>query len=118
MSHIVELTLSVKMDGQAYPGFPLARRLQVDEVVPLGFEQDAGAGYTALTGALASLGIVILTTDQALSVRANNQSTGSLPLNAGGLLVLFDATVDTATLLSVLNSGSTNANMNGLLGGT
>jgi hypothetical protein len=106
--HTLELTLTLKMDSQPYPGFPLSRRLQVDEVIPLGFEQDAGAGYTALAAALASLGVVILTTDQALSI----------PLNTGGLLVIFDGAIDTGTLLSVLNAGGTNANMNGLLGGT
>ncbi len=118
MSHSLEMTLSLKLDSQPYPGFPLTRRLQVDEVTPLGYEQDAGAGYTALSGVFASLSVVVLTTDQALSLRLNNQSNGNIPLNAGGLVVVFDGAIDTGTLLSVLNSGGTNASMNGLLGGT
>ncbi len=118
MSHSLEMTLSLKMDGLAYPGFPLSRRVQVDEVAPVGYEQDAGAGYTALSGVFGSLSVVVLTTDQALSLRMNNQSNGSLPLNSGGVVVVFDGAIDTGTLLSVLNSGLVNANMNGLLGGT
>ena len=118
MAHTLELTLSLKMDGLAYPGFPLSRRLLVDEVVPLGFEQDAGVGYSSLTALLTLLGVAVLTTDQSLSVRLNNQSTGSIPLNPGGLLVIFDGALNTIPFLSVLNSGETNANMNGLLGGT
>jgi hypothetical protein len=118
MSHSLEMTFSLKLDGQAYPGFPLVRRLQVDEIAPLGFEQDALAGYTALSGVFGSLSVVVLTTDQALLARCNNQSNGSIPINAGGLVVLFDVAIDTSTLLSVLNAGSVNANLNGLLGGT
>lgn len=118
MAHILELTLSLKMDGLAYPGFPLSRRLQVDEVVPLGFEQDASTGYTSLAGSLTSLSVAIFTTDQLVSLRVNNQSTGSIPVNAGGVVVIFDGAVDTATLLSVINAQLVNANMNGLLGGT
>ena len=118
MAHTLEMTLSLKMDGLPYPGFPLSRRLQVDEVASLGYEQDAGAGYTNLAAVFTSLSVVVLTTDQALSLRCNNQSNGSIPLNSGGLVVVFDGAIDTATLLSVLNSGGTNANMNGILGGT
>ena len=118
MSHSLEMTLSLKMDGIPYPGFPLSRRLQVDEVAPLGYEQDASTGYTSLAALFASLSVVVLTTDQALSLRINNQSNGSIPLNSGGLVVVFDGAIDTATLLSVINAGLVNANMNGILGGT
>ncbi len=118
MAHSIEMTLSLKMDGIPYPGFPLSRRLQVDEVAPLGYEQDAGAGYTALSALFTSLSVVVLSTDQALSLRINNQSNGSIPISSGGLVVIFDGAIDTGTLLSVLNSGGTNANMNGIMGGT
>ncbi len=117
MSHIIELTLSLKVDGILYPNFPLIRRLQVDQLIPLGFTQRAGEGYTSLATQLTTLQAAIITTDQPLSFRVNNQSQ-SIPVNAGGLLCFFDTTIDIVTLLSVLNAGTENAQMNGLSGGS
>ena len=41
MSHIIECSLNFKVDGINYPGFPLIRRLQVDQLQPLGQVQTA-----------------------------------------------------------------------------
>ena len=117
MAHILELTVSVKVDGISYPNFPLIRRLQVDQLQPLGQIQTANSGYTSLAGLLTILQAGILTTDQSLSFRMNNQSTGSLPVNAGGLICFFDVAIDTATLLSAL-IGASDAAINGVLGGS
>jgi hypothetical protein len=117
MAHILELSLMLKVDGVAYPNFPVIRRLQVDQLQPLGQTQTGGSGYTSLAGLLTVLQAGVLFTDQSLSLRLNNQSNGSLPVNAGGLVAFFDVAIDTSTLLSAL-IGATDANINGLLGGS
>ena len=117
MSHIVELTLNLKIDGISYPNFPLIRRLQVDQLQPLGQIQTANSGYTSLAGLLTTLQAGVLVTDQPLSLRMNNQSAGSIPVNASGVIAFFDVAIDTATLLSAL-IGASDAAINGVLGGS
>lgn len=118
MAHIIEMTLNLKVDGVSYPNFPLIRRMQVDQLEPKGYLKTAGETYTNIASLLTVLQAAILTIDQPLSFRANGQSTGSIPVNAGGLICLFDTTVDTGTLLSVLSAGSTDANINGIVAGS
>ena len=117
MPHIIECTLQVKIDGVTYPGFHLIRRLKVDQLQPLGQIHTAGSGYTSLASLLTALQAGVIYVDQSLDLRLNNQSTGSLPMNAGGLLCFFDVNISTSTLLSAL-IGATDANINGILGGS
>lgn len=118
MSHILELTLSLKVDGISQPNFPLIRRLQVSQMNTIGQVQGDGVGYTSLASALTALQVAVITSDQPISIRANNQTDKSLPLNAGGLICFFDVNIDTSTLLSILNGGTEDANVNILVGGS
>ena len=84
MSHIIECSLNFKVDGVNYPGFPLIRRLQVDQLQPLGQVQTALSGYTALSALLTILQAGVVYVDQATELRLGNQGTGSIPVNATG----------------------------------
>jgi hypothetical protein len=117
MPHIIEFSLNLKVDGVSYPNFPLIRRLQVDQLQPLGQIQTAGTGYTSLASLLTALQVGVIQVDESIDLRLNNQSTGSIPINAGGLIAFIDVNINTATLISAL-IGATDANLNGLLGGS
>lgn len=120
MAHTVEVVISVRVDGVQSFDFPLIGRLQVEQVIPLGFKEPPGGSYVNLADRLSTLQFAIVKADSALKVRANDQSDSYVPVNASGIYALFDVTVDTGDLLSILNLTGPEAvdiNLTGILGG-
>ena len=114
----LEFTVLVKRDGQPISGYPLVRKLTVTEVENKVFTQATGGGFTAMTvGPLASLTGLVIQPDQQLSVRLNGQAAGEWVLNANGLLLILDATINTAALASLQNASGSTANITALVGG-
>jgi hypothetical protein len=108
----LELTVLVKQDGVAVPGFPWVRRIVVDDVQPFDYQLASGGGDTVVpTAAIASL--------HALLVRALNQPTTvklpSIALAAGGIVVVLDGVLTTPT---IANASGAPTEVQGLGGGT
>ena len=125
------VTVSVLQDGAGpLPGFPLTRRVSVDEIQSFAVEQ-ASAGNTTTWAALplSSLDTVtflVVRSDRAVTFRLNDGTADattlpSIPLAAGGLLMLIDgrlrAGAGASNARTNNNSGST-AVLRGLGGGT
>jgi hypothetical protein len=121
---VFEITLSIKRDNVEVFGAPLRRRLEVDEAIgPMEYEQATGGGYVVVPGtsALDEINVLILrAVDYALTVRLDAQSDAGIVLNAGGVLVIFDADIDAGASLNVKvdNSSGSTASAKVLAGGT
>lgn len=109
-----KLTILLDEDGERVPGFPVTKRVSVDESTGrFQVERADGAGAEALPfSEITTASVLIVQTDQALSV-----ALSSLGLNAGGLAVIFDGSITPANATTTNASGST-ANIKGIAGGT
>lgn len=117
----LEVTVSVKLDGVPVAGFPVTRRREVDEAQQFAVERATGAGYVTL-GAddLDEIQVLVLRTDQLVTVRLDGQTDAGLVLTAGGLLVLMDADIDAGVATNVLidNDSGFVATLRGVAAGT
>lgn len=121
MSANLEINITIKRDGKLLAGYPLYRRVQVDEIQAFSTEQVSGGGYIALpTSLLDTLQALVLSPSRQVSVRFNNQSDAGVLVNAGGLLILLDATVASgaATNATISNASGATALLEGFAGGT
>lgn len=112
MPDTYKLTLILEKNGTPLQGYaPLIRRLTVDQSQSFDELLVSGGGDVALPVAqIGTLTLLILTGDQTQSYKP-----GTVTLNAGGLIVLFNATGATETLA---NASGVTANNKGLAGGT
>lgn len=122
MTDQLEVTVSVKLNGYEIAGFPYRKRLLVDEAQQFSYEKATGGGYETLpTTQIASLAALILSSpDQALTVRLDGQSDAGIVLNAGGLVLVVDGTLDAgaSTNATIDNSSGSTALVQGLGAGT
>lgn len=122
MAANLELNITLKQDGKMVSGFPLYRRLVVDELQQFQTEQPSSVGtFVALPATLIDVAqALILTPNQSVTVRLNGQSNAGVTLLAGGLLLILDAslTAGAATNVTVDNSTGVTATLTGLVGGT
>lgn len=121
MADILDVTVTVKLNGRDVKGFPYQKRLVVDEVQQFAYEKATGGGYETLPiTQIATLQALVLAPDQALTVRVDGQSDAGLVLNAGGLLLLLDSTTDAgaSTNATIDNSSGSTAVITGLGAGT
>ena len=112
MPDTYKLTLALEKNGTPVPGYdPLVRRLTVDQSQSFDELLASGGGAVALPiGQVGTVSLLILTGDQ-----LQTYTSGAITLNAGGLILLFNATGATETLT---NASGTTANNKGLAGGT
>ncbi|MEE9586108.1 MAG: hypothetical protein V3W09_04330 [Nitrososphaerales archaeon] len=124
----IELFVSLKVDGfEAQSlGFPIKRRVEVDEFQPFAPYEKANDGddttFTALPigGLPASTQVLIYqAVDQALGLRTEGGEATNVAnrLNAGGIIVMIDAAITTSNLTDNNNSGAI-AKVKGAVGGT
>lgn len=117
----LRVTVQVDLDGVPVAGFPLVRRLELDESQGFVFEKATGGGYTAVpTGELATVQALVLTSDQDVTIRLNGQSDAGVALVAGGVLAIVDATINAGatTNVTVTNASGSTANIRGVAAGT
>lgn len=117
----IELTLTMKRDGKLIAGFPMYRRLQVDEAQAFNVEQASGGGYVTLPiTSIDTLQMLLLNPSRQVTVRLNGQSAQGLIINAGGLLLFVDATVTAGASVNATidNASGNTAVLEGLAGGT
>lgn len=119
----VEIAVTLKMDGALLSGFPVIKRLEVDEATGrVVFEQPNGGGYAvvASTSILSEIQVLFLQPDKQVTVRLDGQSDAGIVLNAHGLLIIVDADIDAGALTNVTtdNSSGSTALIRAFAGGT
>lgn len=122
---VLTFELVLKMDGQDIPGFPIVKRIQTVEgqVISTQKAGSDGAGvYVVVPGCStsASLQGLAIASDQAVLIRLNGQTTGSIALNAGGVVVVIDGLINAgaSTNATINNAGTPAANLLGFWAGT
>ena len=121
MSASLEVTISVKKDGVAVDGFPMTRRIEVDESVSFEHEEADGGGYVTLpTGELDEINALLVRVDQQVTIRLDAQTDAGIVLNAGGMLFILDADIDagSTTNATISNASGSTVNIRGLAAGT
>jgi hypothetical protein len=121
MSSQIKVTVLIERDGALLPGFPLVRRLTVDEAQSADTEQASSASYVAFpSNQLDTIQLLLIRADQATSIRFNNQSDAGLPLNANGFVIVVDSNIASgiATNCTIQNNSGSTANLKGVACGT
>lgn len=119
-----QITLIVEKDGAAVSDLCITRRIVVDESQSFDYEKtDDGNGTTFTTvpaGEIGTLQMVIMRPSEQVTVRLDGQTDAGILVNARGLLVLVDATVDAgaSTNMTVNNNSGAVAQLKGMVGGT
>ena len=95
----IKIVVDVEIDGVKIPGYPLTRRISTDEVQHFDFEEAAdndSTTYSALpTAQIASVqALVLRPLEQPITLRLDAQTDAGIIINAGGLIVIVDATID------------------------
>jgi hypothetical protein len=117
----LKLTLTAELDSQLVPGFPIVRRLVVDEVQAFDYKRTSGGTYVALPlDQIDTVQVFVMQTDREVTLRFQGQSDAGLVLHAGGLVLLFDVDLDAgfATNVTVNNNSGITATLRGLGAGT
>ena len=118
----IKVKIDVEVDGKSLDGYPVVRRLTVDELQSFKYEKATGGGYTLVPAAqLGEIQALILTADQPLTLRLDGQTDAGLVMNAGALVILMDVDIDAGAGVNnaSLDNGSGNtALVKGLAGGT
>ena len=123
MPTTIDITVTVKRDGLDIPGYPVSRRVTVDEVQAFEYEEANDGDTTTFSdipvGQLTSIQALLLRTDQQVNVRMDGQTDAGILLNAGGILVIIDHTNDSGSnRLRVNNNSGSTAVLKGIAGGT
>ncbi len=97
MPDTYKLTLTLEKNGHAVPGYdPLVKRLTVDQSQSFDEALASDGGDVALPIAqVGTVTILLLTGDQVQSYKP-----GTITLNAGGVMLLFNATGATETTIA------------------
>ena len=88
----LRFTILAEQDGVMLPDFPIVRRYIVNESAQLGDliaapDSNTSTFHPIAAAVMAALGILFLTTDQAINLNLNALS--ALPLNANGLILIL-----------------------------
>src|SRR6266404_1849232 len=100
----VKLTVTLEIDGVQFVGFPVTRRLNLDEVQFFDYEKPFDSLYTDLpAGELSNIQLLVMQAQQPVTLRLNNQSDAGLSLASNGIVIILDC---------IINSGSARAKIN------
>ena len=110
----IKVVVDVEVDGVKVQGFPLTRRISTDEVQHFDYEEAADNDTTTFsalpTAQIASVqALVLRALEQPITLRLDAQTDAGIIINAGGLIVIVDATIDAgaATNATVNNPDAT-----------
>lgn len=124
MADTLTCTISIEKNGQQLPGFPVVRRVSVDEMVTFSTEQASSDGVFAAPNLsnLASVTFFYYSANQITKLLFDGNSDTSTPLEmaANGLLVLVNPTIDAgaSTNITIENDSGSTALLTGVAGGT
>ena len=120
---IVKVKLSVELDNAPLDGFPLERRVEVQEAVELANLQRAPDNNATTFGSYGTevpiANVIVLRADQAVNVKLNNLL--AMALNAGGLIIIIDGNLTAVPQLAINNpalTGGVTVNLKGVVAGT
>lgn len=116
----IELSMTLRVDGQTVPGFPVIRKVTATETVAFDYQKASGGGYATLpVSDIASLAALVVRADQAVTVRLDGQSDAGIELNADGLLIILDAVIDAgaSTNATISNASGAAATVKGWAAG-
>ena len=115
----------LRRDGLPMPGFPLTRRIEVDESQGFSYEKAADNDTTTFTAIpsnqIDTVQVLLVRANKAVTLRLDAQTDAGIELNAGGILAIVDATINAsaATNVKVNNPAVTDvAIVEGLVAGT
>jgi hypothetical protein len=119
----VRATILLEVDGVALPDMPIVKRYVVAELSGLvalsqAADNDTVTFHPIPQLTMATLGVFLLTTDQALNLELNLNTP--LPLNAGGLVLILGCALTQGTPnqnIELNNPGAATAANVGVLGG-
>ena len=121
----LKVKIEVDYDGITLPGFPVIRRLELDEGQQFEYEKADDGDATTFSALpadqIATIQALILQTDQVVTLRLDGQTDAGIVVNAGGLVLLFDVTIDAgagASNAKVNNNSGATALLKGITGGT
>ena len=110
----VKLTVDLEVDGVKVQGFPLVRRITVDEVQHFEYDEAAdndSTTFSALpTAQIASVQALLLRPlEQPITLRLDGQSDAGIIISTGGIVIIMGATIDAgaATNATVNNPDAT-----------
>lgn len=105
----VEITITARKNGEPLAGFPFTRRMEVDELQSFSYEKLADNNITSFAALpadqLDTIQLLVVKTDIPITLRLDGQTDAGIMLNAGGMLILVDATIDAG-------AGASNASVN------
>ncbi len=124
MSQNLKITVSVELDGNQVAGFPVTRRISVDETYSFAYEHADDGDTTTFTtvpdSKVAETQVLVITSDQKITVRIDGQTDAGTVLNANGLLLIIDSDIDAGagSNIKINNNTGNTANIVGVGGGT
>ena len=120
----LKATVNLELNGVSLSGYPVVKRLELDESQEFRYEKvddTDGVTFIALpTSQIDSIQAIAIQADQQLTFRFDGQTDAGILLNAGGLILIIDATIDAAaaTNATVNNNVQPTANITGIAAGT
>lgn len=105
----LELSVMLRRDGIPSPGFPVTRRIEVDEIQS--FKYEKAADNDAVTFAavpadqVATIQALLVRASKTVTLRLDGQTDAGIVINAGGMVLLLDVTIDAG-------AGASNAKIN------
>lgn len=116
------ITLTIQEDGVTMTGFPIVKTLTTAESAGRQvYSRADGAGYTELAVTeIGDVNLLMVDSDQAVTVRFNDQTDGGLPLNANGLFLGVNIAIPSGATskASADNSSGSAATITQVAGGT
>ena len=105
----LELTVTLKRNGVPVGGFPFIRRVEVDELQSFNYDKAADADSTTFSAVpadqIAEMQVLVLRSSKAVTLRLDGQTDAGIVVNAGGMVLLLDCTIDAG-------AGASNAKVN------
>jgi len=100
----LKATVNLELDGVSVAGFPVVKRIETEESSTIDFDKTDDGNSTTFTAVsnLASLQAIAITTDQQLTFRFDAQTDQGIVLNAGGLILMMDVTIDASSQTNVV----------------
>jgi len=120
---MIKVRIEIETDGKALPGFPITRRIEVAEMQSFDYSKADDGNDTTFTtlplDVMAAIQALVLTADRSTTLRLDGQSDAGIQLNAGGLIIILDATINAGVTNALINNNSGSAaNVKGAAGGT
>lgn len=114
MAKTARVTVQLELDGQPVRGFPVSRRLLLDETQDFSIDVASGAFSDLPVSSIATKQLVFLQPNQTTTFQFGNGVAGNIQISPGGFLVLVDCSITS----DIEANPSLTAVIDGQVGGT